>query len=88
MWNLGKECCCCLVAVSHVRLSCSLMDCSLPGSMEFSRREYWSGLPFPSAGDLPDPETESGSPAMVGRFFTTEQPGKPRTTDTMDDMDN
>ena len=44
-------------------------------------RQYWSGLPFPSPGDLPDPEmkTESfTSPALPGVFFTTEPPGKPR----------
>ena len=33
-------------------------------SMEFSRQEYWSGLPFPSPGNLPDPEIEPGSPAL------------------------
>ena len=47
-------------------------------SMRFPRKEYWSGLPFPSPGDLPDPGIESTSPALVGRFFTTEPPGKPR----------
>ena len=35
-----------------------------PPSMEFSRQEYWSGLPFPSPGDLPDPGIEPGSPAL------------------------
>ena len=35
-----------------------------PPSMEFSRQEYWSGLPFPSPGDLPDPRIEPGSPAL------------------------
>jgi len=43
------------------------MDCSLPGSslsMGFSRQEYWSGLPFPSPGDLPDLGIEPGSPAL------------------------
>ena len=47
--------------------------------MGFSRQEYWSGLPFPSSGDLPDPGTELASlayPTWVGRFFTTEPPGK------------
>ena len=45
-------------------------------SMGFLRQEYWSGLPFPSAGDLPDPRVESGSPELqvvsctAGRFFT------------------
>ena len=38
--------------------------CQAPMSMGFSRQEYWSGLPFPSSGDLPDPGIESGSPAL------------------------
>ena len=38
-----------------------------PLSMEFPRQEYWSGLPFPSPGDLPDPEIEPGSLALAGR---------------------
>ena len=45
-----------------------------PRSMGFSRQEYWSGLPFLSPGDLPDPEVEpmsSVSPALAARFFTT-----------------
>ena len=41
-----------------------------PQSMEFSRQEYWSGLPFPSPGDLPNPGTEPGSPTLKGRCFT------------------
>ena len=45
--------------------------------MGFPRQEYWSGLPFPSPGDLPDPGIEPTSPAMPGKFFTTEPPGKP-----------
>ena len=43
-------------------------------SMEFSRQEYWSGLPCPSPGDLPNPGTEPTSlksPALAGEFFTT-----------------
>ena len=47
-----------------------------PLSMEFPRQEYWSGLLFYSPGDLPGPESEPVSPALVG-FFTTEPPGKP-----------
>ena len=51
-----------------------------PLSMGFSRQEYWSGLPFPSPGDLPDPGRDqicvSCSPALASRFFTTEPPGK------------
>ena len=38
----------------------TLMDCSMLGTMGFSRQEYWSGLPFPSPGDLPDPGMEPG----------------------------
>ena len=41
-----------------------------PLSMGFSRQEYWSGLPFPLPGDLPNPGIEPGSPALAGRFFT------------------
>ena len=46
-------------------------------SMGFPRQEYWSKLPFPSPGDLSDPGSESKSPALADRFFTTEPPGKP-----------
>ena len=46
-----------------------------PLSMEFSRKEYWSGLPFPSPGDLPSPGTEPNLSCLL-RFFTTARPGK------------
>ena len=49
--------------------------------MEFSRQEYWNGLPFPTAEDLPDPgikSMSSASPALAGGFFTPEAPGKPQ----------
>ena len=46
-----------------------------PLSVEFSRQESWSGLPCPSPRDLPDPGTETLSPALAGVFFTPEQPG-------------
>ena len=48
-------------------------------SMGFSRQEYWSGVPFPPPGDLPDPgvELESESPALAGWLSTTSAPGKP-----------
>jgi len=45
--------------------------------MEFSRQEYWSGLPFPPPGDLPNPGIEPKSPALAGRFFINEPPGNP-----------
>ena len=48
-----------------------------PLSMEFSRQEYLSGLPFPSLEDFPDPGIKPASPALAGRFFTSEPPGKP-----------
>ena len=48
-----------------------------PLSMEFPRQEYWSRLPFPTLGDLPNPGLEPTSPALAGGFFTTVQPGKP-----------
>ena len=46
--------------------------------MGFPRQEYWSELPFPSPGDLSNPGIEPISPALVGRFFTTEPSGKPQ----------
>ena len=57
------------------------MDCSPPGSSGheiffFSRQEYWSGLPFPPPGDLPNPGIKPMSPVLAGEFFTTEPPGK------------
>ena len=55
------------------------VSCQAPLSMEFSRQEYWSGLPFPSLGDFPNPGIKPVSlacPALAGRFFTTESSGK------------
>ena len=67
--------------------SCSVMSdsatpwivtCQAPLSMEFSRQEYWSGLPFPSPGDLPDPGVNPGLPhCMYIAGFWSEPPGKP-----------
>ena len=51
--------------------------CQAPLSMGLSRQEYWSGPPFPSPGVLPDPGIETTSPALAGRFFTTEPSEKP-----------
>ena len=47
-----------------------------PLSMKFSRQEYWSGLPFPSPGDLPDPGIEPGSSVFQADALTSEPPGK------------
>ena len=68
--------------LSHVQLFETpwIVAHQAPLSMEFSRQEYWSGLPFPSPGDLPDPEVEPAFlvfPALAGRFFTTALLGKP-----------
>ena len=54
--------------------------CQAPLSIGFFRQEYWSGLPFPSPGDLPDPGIKLKSPALAGGFFTTEPLGKPTGT--------
>ena len=48
-----------------------------PLSLEFSKQEYWSGLPFPSPGDLPNPGIEPRSPALQADSLATELPGKP-----------
>ena len=49
----------------------------VPPSMEFSRQEYWSGLPFPFPGDLSDPVIKPGSPALQADALPSEPPGKP-----------
>ena len=48
-----------------------------PLSVRFSRQELWSGLPFPSPGDLPHPAIKPAPLGLAGRFLTTEPPGKP-----------
>ena len=48
--------------------------CQAPLSIGFSRQEYWSGLPFPSPGDFPDPGIEPGSPALQADALTSEPP--------------
>ena len=65
------------IAQSCVTL-CEPIDCSLPGSssVEFSRQEYWSGLTFPSPGDLPDLGVEPRSPALQADVLPSEPPGK------------
>ena len=53
------------------------LTCQASRSMEFSRQEYWSGLPFPSPGDLPDPGIEPRFPALQADSLPSEPPGKP-----------
>ena len=67
---------CMLICFSHVQLFATLwiVVCQAPLSMWFSRQEYWSGLPCPPPGDIPDPAIEPAfltSPALAGSFFTT-----------------
>ena len=63
---------------NHELPHCPLADQDLL-SMGFSRQEYWSELPIPPPGDLPDPgikpASPAGAPALAGGFFTTEPPG-------------
>ena len=58
------------------------MDCSLPGSSVHGifQQEYWSGLPFPFPGDLPNPGVEPGSSALQVDTLPSEPPGKPWTS--------
>ena len=70
--------------LSHVGLSVTSWAVAHPApfSMGFPRQEYWSGLSFPTPGDLPDAGIKPVSPALAGGFFTTEPPGKPQKKHT------
>ena len=65
--------------LSHVRLFATLWTVAhqAPPSMEFSRQEYWSGLPFPSPGYFLDPGIKPRSPALQADALPSEPPGKP-----------
>ena len=65
-------------SLSRVRLSATpwTVDYQVPPSMGFSRQEYWSGLPFPSPVDLPNPGTEPRSLTLQADTLTSEPPGK------------
>ena len=74
-------CCVCAQSLSHVQLFVAPRTIApqAPLSMEFSKQEYWSWLPFPTPGDLPNRGMEPASlasPLLAGGFFTTESPGK------------
>ena len=81
-FNIHTGCVC--ACVQAQMLSCvwlfvtlCTVACQAPLSMEFYREEYWSGLPFPTLEDLPDPGIEPmspASPALAGRFVTTVPP--------------
>ena len=69
---------CCLVAKSCPTLVTPwTLAHWAPLSVGFPGQEYWSVLPFPAPGDLPDPGIKPVSPALAGTFFTTEPPGRP-----------
>ena len=73
--------CCILSCLSLFGTPCTVTQ-QAPLSMEFYRQEYWSGLPFPAPGGLPDPGIEPASlvfPVLAGRFFTTAPSGKPQS---------
>ena len=65
-------------SLSHVRLfvTSRTVAYQAPPSMESSRQEYWSGVPFPSPGDLPNPWIEPGSPTLQADASPSETPGK------------
>ena len=65
-------------SLSHVRLFATQWTVAYqaPPSLGFSRQEYWSGLPFPSPGDLPNPGIEPGSPVLQADTLPSEPPGK------------
>ena len=69
---------CVLSCFSHVWLCATLwtISCQAPLSMEFSRQGYWSGLPFPTPGEFPDPEIKCGSPKLRAESLPSETPGK------------
>ena len=65
-----------MCVLGHVQLFATLFVAhQAPPSMGFSWQEYWSGLPFPSPGDLPDPGIEPGSPALQADALPSEPPG-------------
>ena len=78
---------CDIVYATWILFSYSVVSCCFmtswtiahqaPLLVGFLRQEYWSGLPFPSPGDLPYPGMEPVSPALASGFFTTKRPGKP-----------
>ena len=69
----------CVKSLSRVQVFVTLCTVAhqAPLSMGFSRQHYWSGLPFPSPGDLPNPGIKLGSPALHEDVLSSEPPGKP-----------
>ena len=88
-WNCLSELCCICVRVKSHQLCPTLYDpmdyiaCQAPLSMGFYRQEYWSGLPCPSPGDLPNPGFKPRSPALQVDSLPPEPPGKPQLINTV-----
>ena len=83
--NLCSHLCVCMHVCAQSCLTlCSFMDCSPPVllSMEFTRQEYWSALPFSPPGDLPDPGVKPVSRALASVFFTMCHLGSPSHSHT------
>ena len=78
MYIYKLVCACVLSCFSHIWLFATpwTVDHQVPLSSGFSRQEYWSGLPFPSPGDLPDPWIKPSSPALQADSLLSESPGK------------
>ena len=79
-WNVHSMCVLSHSLVSNPFATPWTVACQAPLFMEFSKQEYWSGLPFPTPGDLPDPGIKPASlvsPTLADGFFTTVPTGKP-----------
>ena len=80
MCGSEKDLCVCVLNLVQLFSTPWTVACQAPLSVGFSRQEYWGGLLVPSPKDLSDPRikpTSPASPALAGRFLTTEPPGKP-----------
>ena len=74
--EVGIPCVCAqLLCPARLFVAPWTVACQAPLSMAFPRQEYWSGLLFPSPGDLPDPGIELGSPALQADSLSSEAPG-------------
>ena len=77
--NIHHHACMCAKVLQSCPTLCNPMNvaCQAPLSMGFSMQEYWSGLPFPPPGYLPNPGVESVSPALAGIFLSLSHLGRP-----------
>ena len=84
--TMAIVCCCCLVTevIYDSFVIPWTVACQAPLSMEFSRQEYWGGLPFPSLRDLSDPGIKPTSPALEGRLLPLSHQGSPPVTYLID----